>query len=210
MKKNANILDYLEQYKYKYGISYLADNKKLVKGLTVTAVLVWIYTFFWSLMIVLGTLIDLKGGKVFDGDGKNSFITIISCMGLMVVSAVLLCFKDKIFSSAILILSQPVMIMAFAHSTENVTGLGYIAAFYWRHLIPSIILILLSIFILVIFVGAKIKANKLYNFIVEGLYRQYGTKDGEKLTDEQWQEFLSNYNPKKANLTIEDENKSLV
>ena len=35
MKKNANILEYVEKYKYKYGISYAVDGGKLVNTLSV-------------------------------------------------------------------------------------------------------------------------------------------------------------------------------
>ncbi len=54
MKKNANILEYVEKYKYKYGIKYAVDGGKLVKTLGVLASIVWGYSFF---MIVLSLLI---------------------------------------------------------------------------------------------------------------------------------------------------------
>ena len=33
--------------------------------------------------------------------------------------------------------------------------------------------------------------------LVDGLYKQYGTENGEKLSEEDWQKFLKDYNPKK-------------
>ena len=44
MKKQANILEYVEKYKYKYGISYADENSNLVKKLSVVTSLVWIYS----------------------------------------------------------------------------------------------------------------------------------------------------------------------
>ena len=46
-------------------------------------------------------------------------------------------------------------------------------------------------------IRANIKTNKLYDTLIDGLYKQYGKKDGESLTEEQWDEFLTKYNPYK-------------
>lgn len=148
-------------------------------------------------MIIFGTIVDLKSNMVFADGAKNSFISIIVCTVLMVIAAVFFAFKQKIIACAILVLSQPFMIFEFARSTKDVTGIGYISEFYWRHAIPSVLLIIFCTVLIIILVRAIIKTNKLYNMLEEGLYKQYGTRDGEKLNDNEWQEFLTQYNPYK-------------
>ena len=201
MKKNVNILDYVEKYKYKYGISYLGENVKIIKWITALNILSVIYAFFWSLITILGTLIDLKSGESFTNGGKNSFISIIFCAAIMLIVLILYCVKQnfilKMVETISLIITQFVSIVAFWHVTDDVTGLHHITAFYWRHLIPSILVIIFSSLILGLVLSVRLKTNKLYNTIVDGLYKQYGKQDGETLTEAEWENFLTEYNPYK-------------
>ena len=73
-------------------------------------------------------------------------------------------------------------------------------SFYWRHAVPAVILFGLSVWIMIVLIRAKIKTNKLYDMLVEGLYKQYGKNDGETLTETEWDEFLTQYNPHKPNV----------
>lgn len=198
MKRQANILDYVEKYKYKYGISYATKDGKLVKSLTVLSSIVWVYSIFWTALFILSVALNISNGLVEYSYIAKDFITICSGAVIMVVAAVLLCFKQKFFASIAAFLPQLFMIFSFARFCEDIDGLfGYIAKFYWCHLIPSVLLMLFTALIAVILIRAKIKTDKLYDILLDGLYKQYGKKDGENLTEEQWNEFLSKYNPYK-------------
>ena len=59
MKKNANILECVEKYKYKYGISYAIDGGRLVSTLSVISYFVWIYTIFMTALFIISTNIIL-------------------------------------------------------------------------------------------------------------------------------------------------------
>ena len=97
-----------------------------------------------------------------------------------------------------MIIPQPFMMFSFGRFCESIDGIfGYISKFYWCHFIPAVILVILAVWLIVILIRAKVKTNKIYNMLVEGLYAQYGKKDGEKLTEAEWEEFLSEYNPYK-------------
>ena len=196
MKKNSNILEYVEKYKYKYGISYAKDGGSLVNTLSVVAYIVWIYTFFMTALYIIGMSFSLSVGGADFNYIANSFITI--CLGacVMIVGAALYLCKQKIIGSSLTIISQPFMVMAYYHATRNSAG-ELNASFYWRHAVPAALLFILAVWILIVLMRANVKTNKLYNMLIDGLYKQYGKKDGETLSEEQWDEFLTNYNPYK-------------
>ncbi|MBQ6718726.1 MAG: hypothetical protein IJN22_07530 [Clostridia bacterium] len=196
MKKNANILEYVEKYKYKYGISYAVDGGKLVNTLSVLSYIVWIYTVFMTALFLISTGLMLSVGKADFNYIANSFITICIGTGVMIVGAVLYLCKQKVIGAAATVVAQPAIVMAYFHITRNSAGMLNLS-FYWRHAVPAAILLCLALSILIVLIRANVKTNKLYNMVVDGLYKQYGKKDGETLTEEQWDEFLSNYNPYK-------------
>lgn len=196
MKKNANILEYVEKYKYKYGISYANEDGRLVKTLSVISYIVWIYTFFMTALFVFSTCFMFKFGAVDFDYIANAFITISVGAFIMIVGAALYLCKQKIIGCAANAFVQPFMILAYSHLTRNSAGIINFS-FYWRHAIPAAILFCLALWIMAVLIRANIKTTKLYNMLVDGLYKQYGKKDGETLTEEQWQEFLNQYNPYK-------------
>ena len=199
MKKNANILECVEKYKYKYGISYAIDGGRLVSTLSVISYFVWIYTIFMTALFIISTSFMLSVGSADFNYIANSFSTICIGAAVMIAGAVLYLCKQKILGAAATIVAQPVMVMAYFHITRNSAGILNMS-FYWRHAVPAVILFGLSLWIVIVLIRAKIKTNKLYDMLVEGLYKQYGKNDGETLTETEWDEFLTQYNPHKPNV----------
>ena len=113
----------------------------------------------------------------------------------MVAAAILFICKQKIIGLAAAIITQPFIVLAY--EPISVYGIGYVAGFYWKYLVPAIVFVLFAAILLFVLIRANVKTNKLYNMLVDGLYKQYGKKDGETLTEEQWNEFLTQYNPYK-------------
>lgn len=195
MKKNANILKYVEKYKYKYGISYAEDGGKLVKTLSVITGIVWVYSFFMLALSILSFAMNFAAGIANYTDLSGVFITTIICAVAMTVAAVLFVCKQKIIGLIVAIVTQPFIVLAY--EPISVYGMGYVAGFYWKYAVPAIAFVLIAAVLLFVLIRAKVKTNKLYNMLVDGLYNQYGKKDGETLSEEQWDEFLTNYNPYK-------------
>lgn len=195
MKKNANILEYVEKYKEKYDIRYAQDGGKLVKTLSVLTSIVWVYSFFMLVLSILSFALNFKAGVFVYSEFSNVFITTIVCAVVMIAAATLFVCKQKIAGCIAVIAAQPFVVLAYA--PISVYGIGYLPSFYWKFAVPAALLILFTIWLLAVLIRAKVKNNKLYNTLVDGLYKQYGTKDGEKLTDQEWENFLTNYNPYK-------------
>ena len=205
MKKNANIIEYVKKYKYKYGISNISENDRVMKMLTACAAVVWCYAFFMIMVFILGMLGKFRFGG-FDFElYKRSFFVVVGGAVLMIGGAVFLCCKQRLAAAIVTIVSQPIVLVEFAYLMKDPAG-KLLFSFYWRHAIPAILLVIFAILIIAAIVNGIVKDNKLYNQLVDALYKQYGTRDGEKLNEEQWQEFLSNYDPKKINSIIDDTN----
>lgn len=195
MKKNPNILEYLEKYKYKYGISYAQEGGKLVKTLSIITIILWVYSFFMLALTILSFSLNFSIGKTSYAEMGNVFITTIVCSVAMLAAAVLFFCKQKIVACIVFIVAETFVVLTY--EPISVYGMGYVAGFYWKYAVPAILLVLFAAILLFILIRARVKTNKLYNMLVEGLYKQYGTRDGEKLTDAEWQEFLTQYNPYK-------------
>lgn len=195
MKKNTNILEYVEKYKYKYGISYAEEGGKLVKGLTTATSIVWVYSFIMLALSILSFAMNFQGGILDYNKFSNVFITTIVCTVAMIAAAILFICKQKIIGLVAAIITQPFIVLAY--EPISVYGIGYVAGFYWKYLVPAIVFVLFAAILLFVLIRANVKTTKLYNMLLDGLYRQYGKKDGEKLSEEEWQEFLNEYNPYK-------------
>ncbi len=195
MKKNANILEYVEKYKYKYGIKYAEEGGALVKHLSVYAGIVWVYSFFILILSILSFAMNFAAGALDYSYLSNVFITTIVCAVVMIVAAAFFVCKQKIIGLIVAIAIQPFIVLTYM--PISVYGAGFLPSFYWKFLVPALLFMVVAVFLLIVLIRARFKTNKLYNMLVDGLYKQYGTRDGEKLTDGEWQEFLTNYNPHK-------------
>ncbi len=195
MKKNENILQYVEKYKEKYGIKYAQKNSKSVKGLSVAFLVSWVYSFLILFLWTISFTMNFANDVHDFSDYKEVFVVTVAAAVLMLVSMVFYIFKKKVVSSAVAAFVQPFVVASYARI--SVYGMGYIASFYWAFLVPACLVVIFAAALMFILIRAEVKTNKLYKKIVDGLYDQYSTKDGEKLTEEQWQEFLSCYNPYK-------------
>ena len=197
MKKQANILEYVENYKYKYGISYADEKSELVRKLYKFIKLFTIFMIGFIFVFNLSLLFRAQTENFsFLAINNSAYVTdFYVLLGCLVLLITLLIFskKSKLFTVIGLIV-LPVAVECFKAATSS--NLTYMTTFYVGA-IPAYVAVLLIAALLFILLRAKVKANRIYDMLVDGLYKQYGSKDGEKLTEEQWQEFLKQYNPKK-------------
>lgn len=197
MKKQANILEYVEKYKYKYGISYADENSSLVKKLYKFIKLFCAFMIGFIIIFNLSLLFSAQGEDfsflaINNSAYATDFYVLLGCLALL-VATLILSKKSKLFT-AIGLVVLPVSVECFKAATA--TNLTYMTTFYVGA-IPAYVAVLLIAALLFILIRAKIKTNRIYDMLLDGLYKQYGSKEGEKLSEDEWQEFLKQYNPKK-------------
>lgn len=195
MKKNANILLYLENYKKKYDIKYAEEGSKIVKIFSILSSIAWFYSFFFMAITVLSFKMNFNIGKLDYNSFKKVFWISVVCLILMAVAAAFFVCRKKIVGLIIAIIVQPVIVFAF--KPLNVYGMGYRPKFYFGYVIPAVLTILICGIFLFLLIRAIVQNNNLYARIVDDLYKQHGTKNGEKLSEEEWQKFLTDYDPYK-------------
>ncbi len=193
MKKNQNILNYVEKYKQKNHIVYTDEKSKFFKIVKVLALVSLVYSLVVLLLWILSFSVNFSVGKLTFSKLKTEFIITIVSTVMLIGSVVLLKLKRYIPAYITAIVIETVIVFMYK-SLSSINGMGYISSFYWAFLVPAILVSLFSLILLAIIFYSKHRKNRLYSEIIDILYRQHGKKDGVKLSDAEWEEFLNNYN----------------
>lgn len=189
----------------KNGIKYAKTDGRLYKTLRVFYIIVFAYTMVINLLYIAG-MAFVHGGTDAFKDIANSFISVCICTALMIAGFVLSFFRFKLVASIISVVPEIFLIPVFGVELRDILGfMGFKISFYWRHLAPLAILIILMTATTVIAVRAKVKTEKQYKKVTDNLYKQY-KESGADLSDEQWEEFLANYDPNDYKKLFQAEN----
>lgn len=203
MKKNANILKRVEQYKYKRGIVITDTNSSLYKAMRILATLSFIYLMAYNLLYISSQGIALGLGWI---QMNQAFVPIIFCTAFIILGYVLNCTKLKLWGCLVCIPSTIINCVLFwgtfnpnGNSTDNIVDatvpmlFGMPTKFYVRHIIPALLLLIFMVVMVVVDVSARIKNEKLYNHIMENLYVQYQAGKREAMSEEEWTAILNKY-----------------
>ncbi len=200
MKKYDSILERVRYVEYKYGIQYAKPDGKLFAAVRTAYLLFFIYHSVMVLLFLLGQI--LKYGNTENwAPNAAGFWMVLGAELFSIGGYVLLKTPWKIWGVAVSILQAPLLAVLFGERmTDDLVRFGIRVSFYWRHLIPLVVMFVLLLWMLGIIVRAAVKTNRQYKKIVETLYTQYHvgvTEEGEGISDQQWDEFLANYDPRK-------------
>ena len=194
MKKNATIVNKVNKLEEKHGIKYAKDGGALVKTLFALSVITWVYILFMNFIVFCSVAINLNRGLADFSYISDAFITTIVCTVTLIIGACLYFCNVKIIGCVVELFSLPFMLLSFTFFTHDIDGfLGFLSVFYWRHAVPIALLALFVIWLLVILIRAELKFRKIYNRVVDNLYRVHSTEAGKRFSDEEWDEFLSKY-----------------
>ena len=150
MKKYDGVLQRVRDVEKKNGIVYAKPDGKLYITLKVLYSIVGIWTFFMNLFYVLGFLLMYSGTDNMK-TVANSLITVSFCTGVMILGYVLNCCKIYLAGGIASIAPAALLIPLFGNVLEDGLGfMGYKLSFYWRHLGPLAVMIILMIIMTVI------------------------------------------------------------
>lgn len=198
MKKYDNILKRVNQIENKLGISYAKTDGKLYKSSRIFNAISVIYLLLVNLITFLSFSIQKQHvGKVFLSTKELTLLYILT--GLEFLALVLSFTKFSIVSNTMSIAPLPVFTYYFANLCSHPDGLfGYLFDFYIKYLSSYVLILIFSGIMLFIAIRERIKVNGLYKKIALNLYKNYKNDlDFETLSvsDEDWEEFIANYNP---------------
>lgn len=197
MKKYNAVFDRVNFIESKYGIKYAKTEGRLFKAIKVLFILSFAYYMITNLLVILGISITYSDPN-FSSEGKQFFWTVLICSAVSVIGLVFVCCKLNISGSIISVLPLPFIIFSYANQMKEISGLfGLKLSFYLRHAAPIVLIAVFAFIMLIIAVREKIKYDKLYKKVLNSIYTQYNSKDGASLSDEEWDEIINNYNPRK-------------
>lgn len=194
MKMHESVLRRVRMVEEKNGIKYAKTDGKLYKTLRVLYTIAFIYTMGINLLFIAGMLLVYGGTDKISGV-LNSLISVSVCTAIIIAGYVLSYFRFKLSAGIVSIIPEIFLIPVFGAVMRDSLGiLGFAASFYWRHLIPLALLVILMTATTVIAVRERLKTEKLYRKVTDSLYEIYQSS-GAELTDKDWEEFLNNFDP---------------
>ncbi len=196
MKKYYGVLQRVRMVEEKNGIRYAKPDGKLYFALKFIYSALGLWTFFMNLFFILGFLLMYSGTENF-ASVKNSIITVAVCTGVLVLGYVLNCCKLYLAGGILSVAPAVFLIPLFGGILEDSLGfLGYKISFYWRHFGPLALMVILMVWLTALAVRATIKTDRQYKKVTENLFNRYNVSDdGSDVSEEQWDEFLSTYDP---------------
>ena len=198
MKMYESVLTRVRSVEQKNSINYAKTDGILYKTLRVIYSVIFFYTVIINLLFIAGMFLVRYGTDNFKSV-KNLLISVCVCTGVMLAGYVMSFFKFKLTAGIISVLPEILLIPLFGSAMKDTLGLfGFKYSFYWRHLAPLVLLVILNVILTVIAVRARVKTEKQYKKVTENLYKLYNVTVGNEsdgITDEQWETFLQTYDP---------------
>ncbi len=203
MKKYDGVLKRVRDIEFKRGISYAKTDGKLYKRLKLLFILAFAYTLAVNFLIEVGIYLNQSISSM--SLMKEYLTTVTVLLILLITGFIFTMFKNCILnllgSTVTVISALSVFITHYTfYLNNNLFILGeksVVFPFITKHVISLFILLTSVIWMSIITVRAEVRTNRLYVKVTENLYNMYNIKADESgnMTDEQWEEFLKNYNP---------------
>lgn len=194
MKMQESVLRRVRAVEEKNGIKYAKTDGRLYKTLRVLYIITFAYTMAINLLYIAGMALVYGGTDNFKSVA-NSLISVCVCTAVIIAGFVLSFFRFKLAAGIISIIPEIFLIPVFGSGLRDDLGfMGFKLSFFWRHLVPLTLLVILMTAATVIAVRARMKTEKQYKKVTDNLYKLYKAS-GTDVTDEQWEEFLKNYDP---------------
>ncbi len=198
MRMYESVLTKVRTVEQKNGINYAKTDGILYKTLRVIYSVIFFYTVIINLLFIAGMFLVRYGTDNFKSV-KNLLISVCVCTGVMLAGYVMSFFKFKLTAGIISVLPEILLIPLFGNAMKDSLGLfGFKYSFYWRHLAPLVLLVILTVILTAIAVRARVKTEKQYKKVTENLYKLYDVTVGNEadgISDEQWETFLQTYDP---------------
>ncbi len=204
MKYIKNIVDRVESAEKRAAVIYAKTDGKLYKWLKILYVVSACFTalmgFFYciSRYFKISELmnLDIKIESLTEINAvKQSIITVLICSAFWLICAVIIKWKQEIVSLLLLLSSGTVACATLINASKNTAefNAGINTAFWWRHFVPLLLSLFFIVWMLCIKFRQQYRLKIAYNNMVNRIYETYRRDD---ISEEEWEEFLINYDPR--------------
>lgn len=189
MKMYNSVLERVKILEEKNGISYATTDGKLYKVLKLAFIVLFAYAMLIKSFYFLGSAIA--------NHLELNIVTPAVCTVLLVAGFVLILVKLHIIGAVLTTAASAILIFTFSGMLVDSYTDRLIPKFYWAHLIPLLLIVMLAIWMTIIAVRAKVKLKRMYNRVAENIYNAYkiNIANGETVEEEKWGEFLEKFDP---------------
>lgn len=176
-----------EEYQYKRGITFARTDGRIYGNLKIAAVVFYVYQMVFSVMLLLGLILVANSLPVHI---QNTIISMV----LYTAALVLMFFKANLLGLLLNIVATvfkalPLIPMQILNSGV----VDIVPSFYWQHLIPVVLVLIVSVSMCVISTREKYLIRRDYKVVLGKLYAKYHNED---MTEAEWEEFVDNYEDK--------------
>lgn len=204
MKYIENISQRVRKAEERAAIIYAKEDGKLYKWLKALYTLSLSVAILMSLLYIGGrashiyelTALKLDIISTADIEATKQSILIISIVCVLwLASFIFTKLKKEIVALALTLIPGIVSCATLINTSQNTSefNTGINIDFWLRHFIPFILAVFFIVWLLIIKIRAQHLFKTAYNNMVNRIYQQYG---GNELSEAQWEEFLSNYDPR--------------
>ncbi|MBE6729595.1 MAG: hypothetical protein E7568_05115 [Ruminococcaceae bacterium] len=204
MKYIENIANRVRIAEQRGAVIYAKPDGKLYKWIRALYIIFALFSALTSALYCFGRFSRIAEIKrlsleiLSDNDiekAKTSAITIGIFAAVLIVTTIVLRFRAEIVSAVLTLISAtvsiPVLITASQNTAEFNEGIN--ASFWLRHFAPLLLALFFICWLTVIRIRADMIFRRSYLNMVNRIYENY---NGEDLTEEEWETFLKDYNPK--------------
>ncbi len=204
MKYIENISQRVKKAEERAAIIYAKEDGKLYKWIKA------LYSVSLSVAIIMSLLyIGGRASRIFEVTAlnldvlstadiektKQSIFIIAAVCALWLISFIFIKLKKEIIAFILTLVPGIVSCATLINASQNTSQFneGINTNFWLRHFIPFILAVFFIVWLLIIKIRAQHLFKTAYNNMVNSIYQQYG---GNELSEEEWEEFLSNYDPR--------------
>ncbi len=213
--ENKIIVEAIEKYKYKHNIKYATPQSSLFNTLHVLLLLSVIYFFAFNFFYIAGAFLQLAEAKTNDNYStvfnsvKWTLFPVLITTCLVIVGLVLTYFSN---AAIIKLPLQPigcflsasaaiVNVVFYLRAVKSVVYtlddyhylFGIQSFFYWRNLLPVLLITAFGVWMGIIYIRAKRKDKAIYDSTVESLWNCYRSGDTKGMSQEEWDSFLQEF-----------------
>lgn len=189
MKIDTHMAELINSYQYINSVTYAKTNERIYCNLKICCIVAFVYRFVMSFLLILGMMWSKQ-------PLGNSYLTatVISVI-LLVAAFVLMFFKLNLISLILNITGIALQIPLIINGLILNAGVVDIKpAFYWQHLIPDVLLIVICIWMCIISTREKYLIRRDKKAVITQIYNKY-CAENDKTDSDRWNEYLSNFNP---------------
>ena len=198
MQKYKKIKEKVKEIEFKLGIGYVKTDDRPYKVLRILNVICVVYLLFINTvtLISFGIQANMNNSKI----SITTFALILVGTVFELAGIILNRVKFHILGNILCILPLPYFTIIFSKMLEHPDGLfGYMSIFYIRYFISYVFIFIFCCSMLFIAIRQQIRIRKLYKRVLNNIYNEYKKKTGldeTSVSDEEFEEFVKNYNPK--------------